>query len=121
MAANMMNQYFDLAGDAINVLVGQGTSLLAQRIEQYARVGDEIIATLRENGEVQAADFAEVLSGRAHATADYMRSRDGRRMWSDAQDAMSGRGWIMAGAGLLTGFLAARAICCSPPSRYDFS
>lgn len=117
--ANVLNQYLDLAGDAVNVLVTQGASLLAQRIEQYARVGDEIIATLRENDEVQAADFAELLSGRAHATAKYMRTRDGRRMWSDAQDAMSGRGWVMAGAGLLTGFLTARAIRCSPPSRYD--
>ncbi|HEY1976893.1 MAG TPA: hypothetical protein VGG89_10130 [Candidatus Baltobacteraceae bacterium] len=117
--ANVLNQYLDLAGDAVNVLVTQGTSLLAQRIEQYARVGDEIIVTLRKNDEVQAADFAELLSGRAHATANYMRTRDGRRMWSDAQDAMSGRGWVMAGAGLLTGFLAARAIRCSPPSRYD--
>jgi len=119
--ANVVNQYFDLAGDAINIVVGQGTSLLAQRVEQYARIADEIIVTLRDNGETQAADFAELLSGRAHATANYMRTRDGRRIWSDAQDAMSGRGWVMAGAGLLTGLLAARAIRCSPPSRYDFS
>lgn len=111
--AKVLNQYLELAGDAINILVGQGSSLLAQRIEQYALVGDEVIVTLRENGETQAADFAELLSGRAHATANYVRTRDGRRMWSDAQDALSGRGWVMAGAGLLTGFLAARAIRCS--------
>ena len=109
----ILNQYLDLAGDAINVLVTQGTTLLAQRVEQYARVGDEIALTLREGGDVQAADFAELLGGRVHSTAHYLRTRDGRRMWSDAQDAMSGRGWVMAGAGLLGGFVAARAIRCS--------
>jgi hypothetical protein len=120
--ANILNQYLDLATDAINVFIGQGTSLLAQRVDQYARVGDEIAAAFRERDERQAADFAELLGSRAHATASYLRTTDGRRMWSDAQDAMSGRGWIMAGAGLLTGFLAARAIRCSPPpSRYDYS
>ncbi len=119
--ANILNQYFDLAGDAINIMVTQGTSLLAQRIEQYARVGDEIAATLRDNEERQAAEYAELLGGRAHATANYLRTRDGRRIWSDAQDALDGRGWVMAGAGLLTGFLAARAIRCSPPPpRYDY-
>lgn len=115
--AKILNQYLDLAGDAINVFVAQGTSLLGQRIEQYALVGDEIVTTLRDNGETQAADFAELLSERAHATAKYVRTRDGRRMWSDAQDALSGRGWVMAGAGLLTGFLVARAVRCSPQAR----
>lgn len=118
--ANVMNQYFDLAGDAINIMVSQGTSLLAQRIEQYARVGEEIAVTLRDNDERQAAEYAELLGGRARATANYLRTRDGRRMWSDAQEALGGRGWVMAGAGLLTGFLAARAIRCSPPPRYDY-
>jgi hypothetical protein len=118
--AKMMNEYLDLAGDAINVMVGQGTGLLAQRVEAYAQIGDEIVRTLRDNGETQAADFAELLGGRAHATADYLRTRDGRRIWADCQDAMQGRGWVMAGAGLLTGFLAARAIRSSPPARYDY-
>lgn len=118
--ANVLNQYFDLAGDAINIMVTQGTSLLAQRIEQYARVGDEIAATLRDNEERQAAEYAELLGSRAHATAHYLRTHDGRRIWSDTQDALSGRGWVMAGAGLLTGFLAARAMRCSPPARYDY-
>jgi len=117
--AKILNQYLDLATDTLSVVVGQGTGLLAQRIEQYARIGDEIALTLRDNGERQAAEFAELLGARTHAAANYLRTRDGRRIWSDAQDAMSGRGWVMAGAGLLTGFLAARAIRCSPPSRYD--
>lgn len=115
---NVLNQYLDLAGDAVNVLVGQGTGLIAQRIEQYARIGDEIVNTLRDNGETQAANFAEVLGGRAHATATYLRTRDGRRLVSDAQDTMAGRGWVMAGAGLITGFLVARGIRSSPSTRY---
>lgn len=119
--ANVLNQYLDLAGNLLNIVVAQGTGLLAQRVEQYARIGDEIAITLRENDERQAADFAELLGGRVHATANYLRTHDGRRMWSDAQNAMAGRGWVMAGAGVLSGFLAARAIRCSPPSRNDFS
>ncbi|HZZ00502.1 MAG TPA: hypothetical protein VFE36_13105 [Candidatus Baltobacteraceae bacterium] len=115
----IFDQYLGLAGDAINVLVGQGTGVMAQRIEQYALIGDQIAITLRENGERQAADVAEMLGSRVHATANYLRTRDGRRMWSDAQDAFSGRGWVIGGAGLLTGFLAARAIRTSPPLRYD--
>jgi hypothetical protein len=116
--AKVMNEYLDLAGDAINVLVGQGTGLLAQRVEQSARIGDEIVKTLRNNGETQAADVAELLGDRAHATADYLRSRDGRRIWADCQEAMRGRGWVMAGAGLFTGFLAARAIKSGPPTEF---
>jgi hypothetical protein len=119
--AKIINEYFDLAGDAINVLAGQGTGLLAQWIEQYARVGDELVRTLRANGETQAADFAAQLGARAHATAQYFRTRDGRRIWADCQDAMQGRGAVMAGAGLLAGFLVARAIKSSPPSRSDLS
>lgn len=118
--AKILSQYLDLAGDVISVVVGQGTGLLGQRVEQYARIGDEIAITLRENGERQAADFAELLGGRAHSTANYLRTRDGRRIFSDAQDALNGRGWVAAGAGLLVGFLVARTIRTSPPSRNGF-
>ena len=114
----ILNEYLDLAGDALNVVVGQGTGLLGLRVEQYALVGDEIAATLRNNEERQAAEFAELLGSRAHAVAHYLRTHDGRAIWSDAQDVFNGRGWVMAGAGLVAGFLAARAIRSTPPSTY---
>jgi hypothetical protein len=113
--AKVINEYVNLAGDAVNVLVEQGTGLLAQRAEQYATIADEIVTTFRTNGEDQAADVAALLGGRVRALASYLRGRDGRKLWADCQEVLEGRGWVVAGAGLLTGFAISRAIRSSPP------
>ncbi|MBV8332862.1 MAG: hypothetical protein JO192_09030 [Candidatus Eremiobacteraeota bacterium] len=116
--ASMMNEYLDLAGDIVNAFVRQGTGFTAQRIEQYASIGDEIVKTLRDNGETQAADLAASLENRVREAATYLRECDGRRLWSDVQDTLNGRGWLAATAGVAAGFIVSRAIRSSPRGRY---
>jgi len=108
MATN--SDYLNVAQDMISQAVGQGTGLLAQRITQYSAIAGEIGNTLRDRGEPQAAELATTIASRGQDVAEYFRERDGRALWSDFERFMEGRGWLMAGAGVIGGLLVARAI-----------
>ena len=114
--AKIFNEYVNLAGAALNVAIGQGTGLLAQRIEQYASIESEVAKTLRNNGETQAAEVADMLGDRARQLGRYLHDADGRRLFNDVQDALQGRAWVVAAAGLAAGLLVSRAIRTSPPA-----
>lgn len=94
----------------INQAVDRGSGLLADRVEHYTNVARDIGDILRERGEPQAADVVSMVAQRGIDVARYLRNSDPAGMWTDAQDLMRGRTWIMAGAGFLGGLALARAI-----------
>ncbi|MBV8490012.1 MAG: hypothetical protein JO199_05720 [Candidatus Eremiobacteraeota bacterium] len=108
-----MSEYIGAGGDMVSRLVGQGTSMLADRVEQYASIAGEIGNTLRQRGEPQAADVATTIGARTSDVAQYLRTHDGRALLGDVQQFMEGRGWLMAGLGVMGGVLLARTIRAS--------
>jgi len=108
-----VDKYIGATGDLCSRLVGQGTSMLAERVDEYATVAGEVADALRERGEPQAADAASMLGTRTSACAEYLRSRDGRMLLDDFQSLTQERPWIAAGIGLLGGLVLARAVRAS--------
>jgi hypothetical protein len=94
----------------MNQAVNRGSTLLADRVEHYTNVAREVSETLRQRGEPQAAYVVESLAERAAGVAGYLRASDGTRLWSDVQRFSRDKGWLLAGAGLLGGLAAARAL-----------
>lgn len=94
----------------INQALERGTTLLADRVEHYTNVADELADVLRERNEAQAADVLDALAQRTKDVANYLRSADGASLWGDIQDYTRGREWTLAAVGVLGGMAAARAI-----------
>lgn len=101
----------------INQAVDRGTNLLAERVEHYTEVANDVADVLRERGEPAAAGAVETLAGRIKGVADYLRSADGARLWSDGQNYARERTWVLAGAGFVTGIAAARAVRTATAER----
>lgn len=94
----------------IGQAVDRGTGMLADRVEHYVNVARDVGGVLRERGEPAAADFVETLSRRANDVARYLRTSDGTRIWSDAQDFARSRQWLLTGVGFVGGLAIARAV-----------
>lgn len=94
----------------INQAVDRGTGMLADRVEHYTNVARDIGDILRERGEPQAADVVQSVAERGIDVARYLRNNDPTTMWSDAQDLLRGRTWLLAGAGFLGGLALARTV-----------
>jgi hypothetical protein len=94
----------------IGQAVGRGTTILADRVEHYTNLAREIGDMLRERGEPAAADLVQTLSERGNDVARYLRTSDGSRLLSDAQQAARGREWLLTGVGFVSGLAIARAV-----------
>ena len=105
-----IDRFISAGGDVCSHLVGQGTSLLADRVAQYGSVVDSVAITLRKEGEPQAADVAKLLGSRAKTLARYLRAHDGRALLEDFRSFAEGRPWMAAGIGVLGGLALARAV-----------
>lgn len=109
MASEMTN-YTNAAGDFASGMVSRGTGMLADRIERYVQVADELESSLRDRNEPQAADLAGMISQRTSDVVTYLRDTDGRALIDDISSAMHGRGWMLAGVGIAGGILLARTV-----------
>lgn len=103
----------------VNQAVGRGTEMLADRVEHYSSLAEEISTMLRDKGEPQAADMIELVAGGAHDAAQYLRDHDGTAIWNDAQELTRGRAWLLAGMGLVGGLAAARAVRSSTQPMWE--
>lgn len=103
----------------IGQAVGRGTGMLADRLEHYTNLAREISDILRQRGEPAAADMIQTLSQRGVEVARYIRSSDGTRLWSDAQDFARQRTWLLTGVGFVGGLALARTIRTAGDSTWN--
>jgi hypothetical protein len=103
-------QLLERSQTLIGQAVGRGAGMLADRIEHYTNVARDVGDMLRDRGEPAAADFVQKVSQRGGDVARYLRSTDGTRMWSDAQEFARGRMWLLTGVGFAGGLALARAM-----------
>jgi hypothetical protein len=96
--------------ETVNKAVGQGTDVLADRVERYASIANEVAGVLRQHGESQSARGVEMLGGKVRDVAAYLRDSDGSSLMHDVQASLRGRGWLLAGAGVAGGMALARAM-----------
>lgn len=106
----------------INQAVNGATGLLADRIAHYADVTRDVCDLLRRRGEAQPAYLLEKTLARFDSATAYLRSADGTQLYGDMREMTRGRTWMVAGAGLIAGLLAARAIRASAtmPHQEDY-
>jgi len=94
----------------VNQAVDRGATMLADRVEHYINVAREVGGVLRERNEEQVAGLVENLADQATGIARYLRSTDGTRIWSDAQEYTRDKTWLLAGIGFIGGLAAARTV-----------
>jgi hypothetical protein len=63
--------------------------------------------------------MAEAAAERGERLSNYLVEADGARMLREAEDFARREPWLVAGAGLAIGFLAARAFKASSSQRYQ--
>lgn len=119
IGTNQAHELMQRSQGMVNQALERGTTLLADRVEHYTNVANELSDVLRERNESHAADLLGVLSGRTKDVAAYLRASDGASLWNDLQRYTEGREWTLAALGMLGGMAAARAIrgATSPRSR----
>ena len=106
MATRLQQQ----TGGMINQAVDRGTDLLADRIEHYVGLTRDVCDVLRQRGETQPAQLLESTLTRVDSITSYLRNADGTQLYGDMRDMTRDRAWLLAGAGFITGLLAARAV-----------
>jgi hypothetical protein len=106
MATRLQQQ----TGGMINQAVDRGTDLLADRIQHYVGVTRDVCDLLRQRGETQPAQLLESTLMRVDSFTTYLRNADGAQLYGDMRDMTRDRAWLLAGAGFVTGLLAARAV-----------
>lgn len=94
----------------INQAVNGATGMLADRIAHYADVTRDVCDLLRQRGEAQPASVLENTLVRVDSVTAYLRNADGTQLYGDMREITRGRTWMLAGAGVIAGLLAARAI-----------
>ncbi|MBV9269587.1 MAG: hypothetical protein JO165_00730 [Candidatus Eremiobacteraeota bacterium] len=115
MATRLQRQ----TGGMINQAVDRGTDLLADRIDYYVSVARDVADSLRQRGEAQPADLLETTIVRVDYVTKYLRDADGTQLYGDVRELTRDRTWLLAGAGFVTGLLAARAIRASAMTPQD--
>jgi len=117
MATRLQQQ----TGGMINQAVNRGTDLLADRIQHYVGVTRDVCDLLRQRGETQPAQLLESTLTRVDSFTTYLRNADGEQLFGDMRDMTRDRAWLLAGAGFISGLLAARAVRAGayvPPEHY---
>jgi hypothetical protein len=97
----------------------QRSSQLAQQINEQASDLRSVSDTLREQGKDGPAKVAERLAGYAEKVGGYLREKDSQALLQDAEDFGRGKPAVVAGGGLLLGFVASRFLKASSARRYS--
>ena len=96
------------------------TTDLGEQLSSTARAFRRTGTQLRqEGGNDRAAGVIEAVADRGERLGTYLVGADGQRLLRDVEDFARRQPWLIASAGALTGFLAARFVKASSGNRYQ--
>jgi hypothetical protein len=123
-----MDQATDVISARTGDAVEQGRGVVQRQVGQRsAQLGDQIGAashTIRQvanqarlEGNDQQARIAEEAAKRAERVSNYLGDVDPERLMGDAEDFARRQPWLVAGVGLIAGFVVARSLKASSGRR----
>jgi uncharacterized membrane-anchored protein YhcB (DUF1043 family) len=107
------------AQDKLRDQLDQRSSQVAEQINEQASDLRSVAESLREQSKHGPAKAADRLAGYAEKVGGYLRDKDSDGLLSDAEDFGRRQPAVVAGGGLLLGFLASRFLKASSSRRYS--
>jgi len=128
VVTDKMDQATEVISARTSDAVEQGRGALQRQVGQRsAQLGDQIGAashTIRQvanqarlEGNDQQARLADEAAKRAERVSNYLGEVDPERLLADAEDFARRQPWLVAGVGLITGFVVARSLKASSGRR----
>ena len=121
-AQQMQQKASEAKGKTREQLRQQVDSRSTQAGEQMTRTGSALRQTAQQLRGDQQEQQAKILEGVAERTdrfGRYLTETDGDRMLRDVERMARQRPWLVAGSGMVLGFLAARFTKASSSRRYE--
>lgn len=99
-----------MAKDFVRNQVDAGADRVGQQLKGTAEGMRSASAQLRDRGNPSAANVMDALASRADQFGDYLLAADAQQLFDDLQEFTRQRPWLVASAGLVVGFAAARML-----------
>ena len=118
------------AGEGAQQMAERGRGVVATQVDQRStQAGEQLrsmteavrgsAARLREQDQHGPARAVEGAAERGDRLASYLSESDGEQLLADVEDFARRQPLVVAGAGLLVGLVAARALKASSSRRYE--
>ena len=88
------------------------------QVSSTARAFRTASEQLRLQGDDRAASTVEAVAERGERLGSFLSGADGERVLREAEDIARRQPWLVAGAGLMLGFIAARFVKATSADRY---
>jgi ElaB/YqjD/DUF883 family membrane-anchored ribosome-binding protein len=124
-----LEQVKERVGNAAEQVKGQTREELRAQIDtRTTQAGEQVTSTaravrragqqLREEGNDRAAEAIDAVADRGERLGAYLTGARGDAMLYDVESFARRQPWLVAGAGAVAGFLAARFVKASSVTRY---
>jgi ElaB/YqjD/DUF883 family membrane-anchored ribosome-binding protein len=102
---------------AVQRQVGQRSAQLGDQIGAASHTIRQVAEQARIDGNDQQARLADEAAKRAERVSNYLGDVDPERLMADAEDFARRQPWLVAGVGLIAGFVLARSLKASSGRR----
>ena len=102
---------------AVQHQVGQRSAQLGEQIGAASHTIRQVAEQARIDGNDQQARLADEAAKRAERVSNYLGEVDPERLMADAEDFARRQPWLVAGVGLIAGFVLARSLKASSGRR----
>jgi ElaB/YqjD/DUF883 family membrane-anchored ribosome-binding protein len=102
---------------AVQRQVGQRSAQLGDQIGAASHTIRQVAEQARIDGNDQQARLADEAAKRAERVSNYLGEVDPERLMADAEDFARRQPWLVAGVGLIAGFVLARSLKASSGRR----
>jgi hypothetical protein len=99
--------------------VGQRSAQLADQVDSASETLRRVAEQSRLGGNAQHARLADQAAQRGERLSSYLQDVEPERLISDAEDFARRQPWLVAGAGLMVGFVLARSLKASSGQRWQ--
>lgn len=118
-ATEKLQQASGQVGDRVKQEVDSRSSQAGAQIGSTANSLRAVSKELRNQGEETPAKLADQIAEKVEQVSGYLSNSNADRILTDVEDFGRKQPWVVIGAGLTLGFVAARFLKASSGRRYD--
>ena len=104
--------------EGLRTQIDARTTQAGEQVSATARAMRSTGEQLRRQGDDRAAAAVEKVAEHGQRLGSYLSEADGERVLREAEDFARRQPWLVAGAGVMLGFVAARFVKATSADRY---
>jgi hypothetical protein len=105
--------------DQLRTQIDERTTQVGEEVSSAARAFRQAAEQLRQEGSGRAGSLVETVAERGERLGSYLSGADGESVLREVEEFARRQPWVVAGAGVIAGFLGARFVKASSRSRYQ--